>query len=79
MPGLPSPHHLTPPTKPDTASYIDFQVQRAGGSEKLFEVATNVLIHDYGGGIPRQINNLATACLLRGMTEKTNRICAAIL
>jgi len=72
-------HHLTPLTKPDTASYIDFQMQRAGGSEKLFEAATKDLIHDYSGGIPRQINNLATACLLRGMADKANRISEAIL
>jgi general secretion pathway protein A len=72
-------HYLTPLTKPETTSYIDFQVQRAGGSEKLFEAAVKELIHDYSGGIPRQINNLATACLLHAMADKANRVNEGIL
>ncbi len=72
-------HHLAPFTKPETANYIDFQVQRAGGSDKLFEQAAKDLIHDYSGGIPRQINNLATACLLQAMAEKAARVNEAII
>jgi general secretion pathway protein A len=72
-------HHLAPFTKPETANYIDFQVQRAGGSDKLFEPAAKDLIHDYSGGIPRQINNLATACLLQAMAEKAARVNEAII
>lgn len=72
-------HHLAPLSKPETATYIDFQVKRAGGSEKLFESATKEMIHDYSGGIPRQINNLATACLLQAMAENVARVNEAIL
>jgi type II secretory pathway predicted ATPase ExeA len=32
-------HHLAPLAKSETATYIDFQIKRAGGSEKLFEPA----------------------------------------
>jgi general secretion pathway protein A len=32
-------HHLAALTKPETATYIDFQLKRAGGSEKLFDSA----------------------------------------
>ncbi|NLF73386.1 MAG: hypothetical protein GX575_30480 [Candidatus Anammoximicrobium sp.] len=39
-------------TKTETATYIDFQVKRAGGSEKLFEAAAKELIHDFSGGVP---------------------------
>jgi general secretion pathway protein A len=72
-------HHLAPLSKPETATYIDFQIKRAGGSEKIFEPDTKELIHDYSGGIPRQINNLATACLLQAMAENRPRVSEAIL
>jgi general secretion pathway protein A len=71
--------HLAPLTKPETTTYIDFQLKQAGGSEKLFETTVKELIHDYSGGIPRQINNLATACLLQGMADNASRVNDAIL
>lgn len=70
---------LTPLTKQQTADYINFQIKHAGGSEKLFDQDTKDLIHDYSAGIPRQINNLATACLLKAAAEKATRINAAVL
>jgi len=71
--------HLAPLTKSETTTYIDFQLKQAGGTEKLFESAVKELIHDYSGGVPRQINNLATACLLQAMAENASRINEAIL
>jgi general secretion pathway protein A len=70
---------LAPLTKPETTTYIDFQLKQAGGSEKLFESTVKELIHDYSGGVPRQINNLATACLLQAMAENATRVNDAIL
>ena len=72
-------YHLAPLSKPQTASYIDFQLKQAGGSEKLFEDSTKALIHDYSGGIPRQINNLATASLLLASAENAPRVSESIL
>jgi general secretion pathway protein A len=72
-------HHLAPLTKTETATYIDFQVKRAGGSEKLFEAAAKELIHDFSGGVPRQINNLATACLVQAMADNTSRVNEAVV
>jgi len=72
-------HHLSPLSKLQTAAYIDFQLKQAGGSEKVFEDATKGMIHDYSGGIPRQINNLATACLLAASAENVARVTEAIL
>lgn len=72
-------HHLAPLTREQTATYIDFQLKQAGGSEKLFEETTKKMIHDYSGGIPRQINNLATACLLQAAVENSPRVSEAIL
>jgi general secretion pathway protein A len=71
--------HLAPLTKAETATYIDFQLKSAGGSDKIFESAVKELIHDYSGGVPRQINNLATACLLQAMAENAHRVNEAIL
>jgi general secretion pathway protein A len=72
-------YHLGALTKPETIAYIDFQLKRAGGSEKLFESATKEMIHEYSGGIPRQINNLATACLVQASAEDATRINEAIV
>lgn len=71
--------HLAPLTKEQTAAYIDYQLKQAGGSEKLFERGVKDAIHDYSGGVCRQINNLATACLLQAAAEKAARVSDAIL
>lgn len=70
--------HLAPLSKEQTTSYIDFQLKQAGGSEKLFEEAAKGLIHDYSGGVPRQINNLATACLLQAAAQNASHVNQAI-
>ena len=72
-------HHVSPLNKMQTAAYIDFQLKQAGSSEKLFEESTKAIIHDYSGGVPRQINNLATACLLAAAAENASRVTEAIL
>lgn len=66
--------HMLPFTREQTATYIDFQLKQAGGSEKLFEEVTKRMIHDYSGGVPRQINNLATACLLQAAAANSARV-----
>jgi general secretion pathway protein A len=71
--------HLAPLTKEQTESYIDFQLKQAGASEKLFDSDAKDLIHDYSGGVPRQINNLATACLLQAAAQNAPRVTNAIL
>lgn len=72
-------YHLPPLSKSETSSYIDFQLKQAGGSEKLFEDSAKGMIHDYSGGVLRQINNLATACLLMASVEKSPRVSETIL
>jgi general secretion pathway protein A len=51
-------------SKEGTSRYLDIQMHQAGGVEEVFDPEVKGLIHDFTGGIPRQINNLATACLL---------------
>ena len=41
---------------------------------KLFDESVKTAIHDFTGGVPRQINNLATACLLQASAQNVLRI-----
>lgn len=65
-------------SKEKTSAYIDSRITKAGGSDKIFETEAKDLIHDYTGGVPRQINNVATACLInaaaRGMKKITESL-----
>ncbi len=67
-------YQLPPLTKDQTEAYIDFQMRQAGASQKIFEPEVKSLIHDYAGGIPRQINNLATACLIQAAARNTQKV-----
>lgn len=51
-----------------TALDIDSRMRSSGASEKIFEPKS--LIHDYAHGSPRQINNMATACLLNAAAQQ---------
>ncbi|NTV33450.1 MAG: AAA family ATPase [Deltaproteobacteria bacterium] len=66
--------HLSALTKDQTGSYIDSRMRCAGSNEKVFEPEAKSLIHDYASGIPRQINNIATACLLNAAARNLNKI-----
>ncbi|MFH1097368.1 MAG: AAA family ATPase [Candidatus Desantisbacteria bacterium] len=68
-------YHIPPMTSSQTNQYIDFQVRRVMCSEKIFEPEVKNGIHEYTRGIPRLVNNLATACLLNaaaGNHQKVN-------
>ena len=67
-------YHLSPLDRDQTASYIDFQMRKAGGTDKIFDKGAKNLIHEYAGGVPRQINNVATACLLNAATQKLQKV-----
>lgn len=67
-------YQLRPLTKEQTTRYIDFQMQQAGGDVKVFDDSVKVAIHDFTGGLPRQINLLATVCLLQATARKLLRI-----
>lgn len=71
--------NLNPLAREETVAYIDHQVTSAGASDSLFEPEVKALIHDFSGGIPRAINNIATACLIAGASLKAQRIDMDIL
>lgn len=71
--------HLPSLTKTQTSAYIDYQMKYAGASEKIFEQEVKHLIHEYANGIPRQVNNITTACLINASIKKIKKINAAHL
>jgi general secretion pathway protein A len=56
-------------SKDQTRAYIDNRITLAGGTVKIFDPQAKDLVHDYTGGLPRQINNVATACLLNAASR----------
>jgi general secretion pathway protein A len=60
---------LNPLTPAQTAAYIDHRLGAAGGSAKIFDAESKALIHEYSGGLCRQINNIATACLVHAHSK----------
>jgi general secretion pathway protein A len=61
-------------SKDQTRRYIDFQVGHHGGDVKVFDESVKDLIHEFTGGNPRGINNIATACLLQAAARNALRI-----
>jgi len=72
-------YHVPPLGREETGAYIDFQMRGVGGTNKIFHKEAKELIHDYTGGIPRQINNVATACLLNAASRDLQRINAQLV
>ena len=67
-------YHLRAFTPEQTEAYIDFRLRTAGASNKLVEPEAKRLIHAYAGGVPRQINNIATACLINAAARNVHKI-----
>jgi len=72
-------YHMPPLSREQTASYIDFQMKSVGVSDKVFEPESKELVHDYASGIPRQINNVVTACLINAATQNQQKISANLV
>ncbi len=63
-------YHLKPLTKDQTATYINHRLKCVAAPAKVFESQAKELIHDYAGGVPRQINNICTTCLINAASKK---------
>jgi len=71
--------HMPPLTPEQTDSYIDFQMKSAGASDKVFAPESKNLVHEYASGLPRQINNIATACLLNAASKDMQTVSADLV
>lgn len=65
-------------TLEQTTQYIDCRMRRVGGSDKVFEPEVKKAIHEYSSGIPRMINNIATACLINAAVNNSQKVTNAI-
>lgn len=66
--------HLKQFSKAQTIVYIDHRLKCVDASKKIFDAESKTLIHDYSGGVPRQINNIATACLIHAASQNLQTI-----
>lgn len=66
-------------SKDQTIAYIDHRMRLAGSPDKTFDAEAKTLIHDYSGGIPRQINNIATACLINAASRNSKIISESLV
>lgn len=65
---------LYPLTREETVQYIDHQLNWAGANDKILDIDVKHMVHEYAAGVPRQINTLATACLLQAVAAKKQKI-----
>jgi general secretion pathway protein A len=70
---------MKPLTKAQTVAYMDFQMKYAGASERVFDTEVKETIYEYSNGIARQINNIATGCLINGAIQNVQKINMEIL
>jgi general secretion pathway protein A len=71
--------HLKPLSKSQTIAYIDFHLKNAGAHPAIFEPEVKESIHEFSNGIPRQINNICSACLLHAFSQNAQKITTEIL
>lgn len=72
-------YHLPSLSQAQTHAYLDFHMQSVGSNDKVFEPEVKTLIHEYSSGIPRQINNIATACLVHAASLNTHKVNQSML
>lgn len=56
--------HLPPLTPAESAQYLQHHLAQAGAAGPLFTEPALRVLHAFTGGLPRQLNNVAAACLL---------------
>jgi general secretion pathway protein A len=66
--------HLHAYSREQTISYLDTQMRAVGSNDKIFEPEAKSRIHDYSSGILREINNLATHCLIGAAALKQHKV-----
>jgi type II secretory pathway predicted ATPase ExeA len=67
-------YHLTPFDQDDTARYVTFRHEKAGGKGNVFTPEAMERIYEITGGVPRKINNLCDLSLLIGFSKNEKLI-----
>jgi len=71
--------NLDPLTVEEAASYIDFRLERAGCTRRIFTDEAIQMIHQEADGLPRGINNLCDLCLFEGMRKQVTEVEAPLV
>lgn len=71
---IPIQYHIPPLSPSQTKAYILFHLKRVGSNDKLFHPDVIHNIHEHTRGVPRLINNLATALLITAASLKAQTI-----
>jgi general secretion pathway protein A len=71
--------HLEPLQRDETAAYIAYRLNKAGGDPSIFTESAVDLIFQASGGIPRTINLLCDAALVYGYADELHEIDAALI
>jgi general secretion pathway protein A len=61
----------------ETADYVRFRLQAAGGAPGIFDDAALLAVFELSGGVPRRINRLCDLALLVGFADESPSISAA--
>lgn len=61
----------------ETADYVRFRLQAAGGPAGLFDDAALLAVFELSGGVPRRINRLCDLALLVGFADESSCVSAA--
>jgi general secretion pathway protein A len=75
----PTRYHLPPFSPTQTVDYLNFHLARVSANPKLFDENVKSEIYEHTRGVPRLINNLATACLITAVTLNQHKITREIL
>lgn len=67
-------YHLCPINRDEVSEYVKHRLRVSGREENLFDDDALETLYQYSGGIPRVINNLATAALLSGLGRESSVI-----
>lgn len=72
-------YHLPPLEPRETAAYIRYRLQVAGGREELFSDGALRAVHQRSGGIPRLINIICDRALLGAYGQNARRVDAGLV
>jgi len=72
-------YRLAALTQEQSTAYIDSRLRQSGASDKLFEPEAKTSIHEYAAGVPRYINNIATACLIHAASQNSKKISESLV
>lgn len=67
-------YNLNAFNREQSSSYIDFCIKNAGGNKNIFDDDAKLIIYEYSKGVPRNINNIATASLMHAASKKLSVI-----